>query len=698
MQTTAAPATESDLIAEYEAPPGGAWLRLLGARQNNLKEVDLRIPLGTFCCVTGVSGSGKSSLVLETLARAVSKKLHRVGEQPGPHRELIGAEHVNKVVIVDQQPLGSTPASNPATYTGLFEQVRELFARMPDSRIRGYRPARFSFNRPGGRCEDCEGLGQKKIEMHFLPDVWVECTTCRGQRFNQETLAVQYKGHSISDVLNLSIGQALELFENIPKLRAPLSTLAAIGLEYLTLGQSAPTLSGGEAQRVKLAAELSRPDSGRTLYILDEPTTGLHFDDIAKLLKVLNSLVDRGNTVVVIEHNLDVIKTADWIVDVGPEAGAAGGEIVAEGPPEELVARSLASGKRSYTAELLEPLLRQEPRAERDVFDPEAAARSRKGDVDLRKVGRDAAVPWQADGRRWHVRDRVSHTGQPVRWEGAALELVIDALAEFDELSEPNWNHRSIVEVMSREKSGGWFLHAETGDEWLLTLKFRVPKSAFDEGALNRRLGLKRLDDLDELPVYGRGERVRIRNLKGPFQEVVVTVHWQRELETDAFAAFLADAVRAYLGQARKASLNPDDLTPWKVLGQKWHLSRKGFPSNKRVGWDAELILVLAEHMARLADDLIIDWSGQSRVTFAAEGEPAPFAELHTKRREGLDLSLYVPADAFALGRISGLADDRSIGVHRDGRQTIQLRFTKFEHLHNDDWRAFLEEVRELLN
>ncbi len=321
-------------------PPGGGWIELLGARQHNLHDVDLRLPLGTFTCITGVSGSGKSSLIEDTLARAVAKRLNRTSEAPGPHNEIRGLELINKVIVVDQQPLGNTPASNPATYTGVFDSIRELFARLPEARVRGYQAGRFSFNRPGGRCDDCEGNGQKCIQMHFLPDVWVECETCHGKRYNRETLGVKYRGRSIADVLEMPIGQALELFENIPRIRRYLATLCAIGLDYLTLGQPAPTLSGGEAQRVKLAAELARPDTGKTLYILDEPTTGLHFDDIDKLLKVLNSLVEQGNTVVVIEHNLDVIKTADWIVDMGPEAGDAGGRIVAVGTPEEVVAHA----------------------------------------------------------------------------------------------------------------------------------------------------------------------------------------------------------------------------------------------------------------------------------------------------------------------------------------------------------------------
>ncbi|MCH7685154.1 MAG: excinuclease ABC subunit UvrA, partial [Planctomycetes bacterium] len=586
---------------ERETPPGGGWLELLGAKQHNLRDVDLRIPLGTLTCVTGVSGSGKSSLIQDTLAKAVSRKLNRSGDAAAPFDELLGVEHVNKVIVVDQRPLGNTPASNPATYTGMFEYIRDLFSRLPDAKVRGYRPARFSFNRSGGRCDDCEGHGQKCIEMHFLPDVWIECETCRGQRYNAETLAVKYRGKSIADVLSMSIGDALELFENIPKIRSYLATLHAIGLGYLTLGQPAPTLSGGEAQRVKLAAELARPQTGKTLYLLDEPTTGLHFDDIDNLLKVLNSLVETGNTVVVIEHNLDVIKTADWIVDLGPEAGSDGGWIVAEGTPEDIAAyaeayqsaqlrnRNIAGSKtqyqeslRSWTGELLAPVLKQGLRKARDVFDVSEAGRKKEGDLELNQVGRDARMPWQSDGRGWHTTDRVSHNGKPCRWEGAALEQVIDEIESSEGFAPVNWNNRSVVEMMGKRKIGGWFLHAMTADEWLLTFKFRVKKNTFQQDELREKLALKPLDQVDELPVYGRTERVRVKNQKGPWQEVSIAVHWLKEIESPAFAEFLTQARQSYLGEVEKPNLDLNDLTPWKVLGRKWHLSRKGFPSGKR--------------------------------------------------------------------------------------------------------------------
>ena len=318
-------------------PAGKYKLSILGARQHNLKNVDVEIPLGAFVAVTGVSGSGKSSLINEVLYNTLARKLNRAQTPGAAHDEIRGLERLDKIINVDQDPIGNSPSSNPATYTGVFDLIREVYARLPESKVRGYHPRRFSFNQKGGRCEACEGMGQKKIEMHFLPDVWVECDTCRGTRYNPETLAVRYHDKSIADVLTMRVGEALELFGNIPKIRHILQTLDDVGLGYMALGQPAPTMSGGEAQRVKLAAELARPSTGKTLYLLDEPTTGLHFDDIRKLLDVLHRLVDLGNTVIVVEHNLDVIKTADWVIDLGPDAGIRGGEVIAAGTPEEIV-------------------------------------------------------------------------------------------------------------------------------------------------------------------------------------------------------------------------------------------------------------------------------------------------------------------------------------------------------------------------
>jgi len=340
-------------VPEKRRSPNGKSIQVLGASANNLKDLDIHFPLGLLTVITGVSGSGKSTLVNDILYRALAQKLYRSSEPPGPHRQLLGIEHIDKVIEIDQAPIGRTPRSNPATYTGVFAPIRELFAMLPESRERGYRPGRFSFNVKGGRCEACQGEGLRRIEMNFLPDVYVTCEVCRGRRYNSETLAVRYKGHSISDVLNLPISEALKLLENIPQIQQKLFTLVEVGLGYVTLGQSATTLSGGEAQRIKLARELSKRQTGRTLYILDEPTTGLHFDDVRKLLDVLQRLVALGNTVLIIEHHLDVIKQADWVIDLGPEGGESGGRVVAQGPPEQ-VART----KKSYTGQALARVLR----------------------------------------------------------------------------------------------------------------------------------------------------------------------------------------------------------------------------------------------------------------------------------------------------------------------------------------------------
>jgi len=332
--------------------PNGKAIRILGCEANNLKDVDLELPLGLLTVVTGVSGSGKSTLVNDILYRALAQSLYRSMERPGAFREIQGAENIDKVIEIDQAPIGRTPRSNPATYTGVFAPIRELFAMLPESRERGYKPGRFSFNVKGGRCEACQGDGLRRIEMNFLPDVYVTCEVCRGRRYNAETLAVRYKGHSVSDLLDMPIVDALKILENIPQIRVKLETLVDVGLGYIQLGQSSTTLSGGEAQRIKLAKELSKRQTGRTLYILDEPTTGLHFDDVKKLLDVLNRLADLGNTVLVIEHHLDVIKQADWIIDLGPEGGEGGGRIVAQGTPEQVT-----KVKKSYTGQVLARVL-----------------------------------------------------------------------------------------------------------------------------------------------------------------------------------------------------------------------------------------------------------------------------------------------------------------------------------------------------
>ena len=330
----------------------GRFVRVEDAYGNNLQNVTVQFPLGVLTCVTGVSGGGKSTLVLETLWKSLARRLHKARQMPAPHKAIYGAELLDKVVDIDQSPIGRTPRSNPATYTGAFTPIREWFAGLPEAKARGYPPGRFSFNVKGGRCESCQGDGLIKIEMHFLPDVYVTCDNCKGRRYNRETLEITWRGKSIADVLEMTVEEGLEYFKAVPAIREKLETMLRVGLGYVRIGQQATTLSGGEAQRVKLSKELSRRATGRTIYILDEPTTGLHFHDIAKLLEVLQELVDQGNTVIVIEHNMDVIKTADWIIDMGPEGGDGGGLVVAEGTPET-VAGVAGSHTGSYLTRLL---------------------------------------------------------------------------------------------------------------------------------------------------------------------------------------------------------------------------------------------------------------------------------------------------------------------------------------------------------
>jgi excinuclease ABC subunit A len=347
-------------VPETRRSPGIQWLEVVGAREHNLQNIDVRFPLGCFVAVTGVSGSGKSTLVRDILLPVLMQKIYKSKDPAGKHKKVVGVEHLDKVIDMDQSPIGRTPRSNPATYTGVFDGIRKLFATTAEAKVRGYQPGRFSFNVAGGRCEACSGDGTIKIEMHFLPDVYVPCEVCKGARYNRDTLDITFKGKNIAEVLDMPIEEAVSFFANQPAIARHMQTLVDVGLGYVRLGQSAPTLSGGEAQRVKLATELAKRSTGHTIYLLDEPTTGLHFEDVRRLLTVLSRLVDQGNTVLVIEHNLDVIKTADWLVDLGPEGGSGGGTVVAEGTPEDV-----AKTKASHTGRFLAPMLSKPAPAKR---------------------------------------------------------------------------------------------------------------------------------------------------------------------------------------------------------------------------------------------------------------------------------------------------------------------------------------------
>jgi excinuclease ABC subunit A len=664
-----------------------ATLVIKGARQNNLQHIDVAFPLGRFIAVTGVSGSGKSSLIHEILYAALARKLHRANFPVGAHDEIFGLEHIDKVINVDQDPLGSSPSSNPATYTGVFDLMRQLFAQLPESRVRGYQPKRFSFNKPGGRCEACEGNGQKKIEMHFLPDVWVECDVCQGKRYNPETLLVRYKSKSIADVLDMSVADALELFGNIPKIRRVLQTLSDVGLDYVALGQPAPTLSGGEAQRVKLAAELSRPNTGKTVYILDEPTTGLHFDDVRKLLDVLHRLVDLGNTVVVVEHNLDVIKTADWVIDMGPDAGERGGRVIAEGTPEDVV----ASGMSLHTGRFLQQALEAGPHVERSRFDPRAADAKREGDQRLEDVGKDAAMPWQTDGRRWHTQDRLSHNGKPCRWEGCILTWLEDKIHALGAFAPTNWNQPSSVEITGPNRSLGWFLHAHTNIEWLVRLVFRVRKNAFKQESLDRQLGIPTLDNTPGLEVYGNQPRVRVRNRKNNWQEVSMLIHRLDEIDTPGFLAFLKKAVESFEVCVKTVQTNPEDVMPWKVMGEKWHLGDKGFPPGKTPKWQRTLLRQLLDIVKSVEPKVEIGWDNRVAISLRVPGVSRAWGFWRTKMPSHLECKFLGKKGQFNLSQIEPFGRDSRLSSGSRG-EVLCLNFTDESQLHAAELKALLRQ------
>jgi excinuclease ABC subunit A len=664
--------------------PIGMAISVIGARQHNLRNVDVHFPLGMLIAVTGVSGSGKSSLVNEVLYNTLARKLHRAQTPGAAHDDVIGLEQIDKIINVDQDPIGNSPSSNPATYTGAFDLIRELYTRLPESKLRGYTARRFSFNQKGGRCDACEGNGKKKIEMHFLPDVWVECETCRGLRYNPETLAVTYRGHSISDVLNMRIQQALELFGNIPKIRVILQTLSDVGLGYMALGQPAPTMSGGEAQRVKLAAELARPSTGKTLYLLDEPTTGLHFDDVRKLLEVLQRLVDLGNTVLVVEHNLDVIKSADWVIDMGPEAGVGGGYIVAQGTPEMVVAQATKAKPemRSHTGEILAGVLKAGPHEARAKFDAKAAMRARLDDIDITQVGKDEKLPWEVDGIRWHTQDRVTTKGIPCKWEGAALAYVIDLVEAAGPFSATDWNTRSVIEVAAETKSHGWFLHAMTGHEAYFLLVFRVARNSFKVGELRTKLGLKPLSEIPGLENYARQQRVDVTQARGPWQQVEVSVTSLKEIDTPVFREFITQLADAFRKNLTRMQTSVESVMPWKQNGEAWHTGAKGFPPGKAVKWDLAVLKKLVALVREIEPAIDIKWDSQDSILLKLTGVSRSWARWKTKDPTALELRFVGKPGQFNLNRLEGIGRDSTISADRsEGADVMLLRFVTADHL-----------------
>ncbi|MGI5817139.1 MAG: excinuclease ABC subunit UvrA [Armatimonadota bacterium] len=526
------PATRRDL------PPrdDGGWLRVVGAAHHNLKNIDVEFPLGVLTCVTGPSGSGKTSLVNEILYPELAYHLQGAQEVGGPHRRIVGIEQLDVVVNIDQAPIGQTPRSSPATYSGVFDLIRELYSMLPDAVVRGYGPERFSFNKKGGRCEVCEGLGRRLIEMHFLPDVWVECEDCGGTRYNAETRDVQYHGSSIADVLEMTVGEAVEHFASFPRIRHILQTMADVGLEYLPLGQPAPMLSGGEAQRVKLARELSKPARGHAVYILDEPTTGLHCADVLKLLEVLQRLVEAGNSVIVIEHNLDLVKCADWLIDLGPGGGDQGGLLVAAGRPEEV-----ATCAESATAPFLKDALERARREERDLRPVAAPPRRGAHQEALEALAEDAERPWETDGRAWHLSEETP-SGERREWEPAALEAFIEMAAGALGVEDADWADSCYV-TLSRIAADDWIVRAQTHRRWDVRLQIRAPKGVFVQSVLERELALPTWDEMEGLPKYGRGSRVRVSTRSRDYDLITVWGFAEHEVRTQAFREMLRRAL-----------------------------------------------------------------------------------------------------------------------------------------------------------
>jgi len=686
--------TETIPIPTNRRKGNGNFLEVIGARHNNLRNLDVSIPLGCFIAVTGVSGSGKSSLVNDVLYAALAKRIHRANTDPGGHDRIEGVKFIDKVINVDQAPIGNSPTSNPATYTGVFDLIRELFARLPEAKVRGYNVNRFSFNRRGGRCEDCEGNGQVCIEMHFLPDVWITCETCGGARYKAEILEVKYKGKNIAEVLRMRIAEACEHFKNIPKIRRMLQTLTDVGLGYLELGQAAPTLSGGEAQRVKLAAELGRPSTGKTLYILDEPTTGLHFDDLRKLLNVLHRFCDLGNTVVCIEHNPDIIKTADWVIDLGPEGGYGGGDIVAEGSPEKV-----AGNKKSHTGKIMAEILTGGQRVERAVYDPDKARVTEDVSFEAEELG-DARMPWEVDGRRWHTRERVGHRGEKVRWDGEALEWLIDQIeaAGTRRLAKTDFNHRSRIEIKMPGSSTPWFFHARTGGTWLLDASFRVPTRTFSAAEVRRLVPLKPLDDCDDLPIYGKEPRVTVRHIGRHADDVRILIHNKREIATAGCREFIKRAVKAYQRLVRKLAEDVALRQPWKVSGKTWHLSQQMIAKNSRKLWRGSLIVELLGRLKKIDKGITEDWTRKVMVVLTHPGVQGIWGRLITNHADAIRVKIRCGLGQFTPAMVEGLGIDVNIRHMKNNEDQVQFWIQKMSQCDMEQLQSLVKgSISELI-
>ena len=599
----------------------GLAIEIVGARHHNLKDITVGFPLGTLTVVTGVSGSGKSSLVNDILYRALAAAIHRAQLVPGLHDEIRGIEHVDKVILIDQEPIGTSPLSNPATYTGVFDHLRELYAQLPEARLRGYTTRRFSTNAPGGRCERCWGYGKRHIEMHFLPDVWVECDACDGMRYNRETLEIAYNGVSIGEVLRMSVDAALAHFQRVPRIRKLLQTLVDVGLGYVELGQAAPTLSGGEAQRLKLARELARPSTGKTVYILDEPTTGLHFDDVARLLAVLDRLVSQGNTVVMIEHNLGVIQAADWIIDLGPEGGTDGGQVVCAGTPEDV-----AGCAASHTGAILRGLLPDRPRPTAtpphgddavpgEPEPPEAGSHETETDDEGPVVAEDLEQPWQRDGKAWHTDPRRARRDRRLLWEPEALLWLV---AEVEKLGpmDVRWDQKNTVSIHPAGEPG-WMAIRTDEPRWF-HVTIRVPKRSFDGDDLRRRIGLKPFDEIDDVPVYGSFPRIRMNGRGKDWTTMALLGLRRDELDTDEFRAFLKEAYGRFTA-ANGGAYRDAGKEPWKVDGRAWHTDPRRDRKGRPPAWETDALRWLVEQ-AESFGAVSVRWDQKFVVAVAPRG------------------------------------------------------------------------------
>ena len=684
------------------------WLIVQGARKHNLKSITVPFPLSAFTVVTGVSGSGKSSLVQDVLYSSVARELNHSAIPNRSCDGVSGCEQLNSVIYVDQSPIGQTATSNPATYTGLFDLIRNLFAQLPESKIRGYSARQFSFNVPGGRCEKCEGAGLIKVEMHFLADVWIVCDACGGMRYNSETLKVKYRGKSIADVLETTCGDALELFRHSRPITRILKTLCEVGLDYLPLGQSATTLSGGEAQRVKLAAELSRVDSGRTLYVLDEPTTGLHFEDVRKLLDVLHRLVDLGNTVVVVEHNLDVVKNADWILEIGPEAGLEGGNLVFAGTPEQLLeytAKRSSSSElqrvmaRSYTGEALFPVFENGIFYERPSLDVARYWESVKeatssSDFPISSTESEpAVVPWKVDGRRWHTELRSTPAGVPCRWDSRILTTIVDRLVDSYGSLRDSWETRSLVEVKSDADENAWFLRATTSDEWLLKLHFRTKKRSFNRDILTRKLALRTLSDMEEIPLFGTQSRVRVENV-GAWQEIEIRAFSFAEIDKPEFWTFLDVAAKNFIEQINTNRENEPDITPWKTKGRDWHFSPLGFyGDSSKPNWSFKLLEKVVDVVIKTDTKATVDWRQKISVLFSVEGSGVSWIQVFTKNVDFICVQVALTKNSISTKNYANLGFEPICDVTDPKVDLFYIRFRSEDDFDERLLQEFLTET-----